>query len=158
MVLVEAGGVCRDGADRLAAQVVDAADAEVQLADGEEGGEVGGVGVCEDEDEEGVGGGDDAGGQGGDAEDVDGEGVGDAVPHRLLDAPEDVELAEAVTVDAPVAGVAPQGGCGGVTVRVCKWGFEGAARGGLGVGGRGGVIRYRWDGRLVGLMRSRGAV
>ena len=93
MVLLQACHVRWDCGNGLAPEVRERPDVGVEHPHGEEGGEVGGVGVGEDEDEEGVGGDDDAGGEGADSEDVDGEGVREAVPHALTQAFEDIQLA-----------------------------------------------------------------
>ena len=93
MVLLQACHVRWDCGNGLAPEVRNRPDVGVELTDGEDGGQVGGVNVGEDEDGKGVGRDDDARGEGADSEDVHGQGVREAVPHALPQAFADMQLA-----------------------------------------------------------------
>lgn len=101
MVGVQSVDIRLNGDHGLAPQVNDVRNLRVQLVHREERREVGGVGVGEDEHEERVGSGDDAGGERVDLEHIDGEGVRDAVPEGLCDAVQDVESAAISCVCRP---------------------------------------------------------
>ena len=107
MVLLQAAVVGREGRHVAAPKVRHGVNFRLELVDGEERGEVGGVGVGDDEDEKRIGGDDDARGEGVHGEDVDGEDVRDGVPEGLVEGGQRAEAAVVVGVDAPVATRAP---------------------------------------------------
>jgi hypothetical protein len=102
MVIIQPLHVRPDGSHSFPMKVINGADGRVELFNRQEGSKIGRVRVCQNHDQEAIRNSDHAGWKGVHSEHVNGEGVRDGMPKRLLQAMHDVESAILVCVYAPV--------------------------------------------------------